>query len=55
MPGVWIGLVVGSFKDGKQGEGVALGEDAESGGGDKKGVRDQGSGSRGAHGLQKSC
>lgn len=39
MPGAWIGLVVGSLKDGKQAD---LGEDAESGGGDKKGVRDQG-------------
>lgn len=54
MPGVWIGLVVGSFKDGKQAEGVALGEHAESGGGDKKGVRNQGKESLGAHGLQKS-
>lgn len=55
MPGVWIGLVAGLFKDGKQGEGVASGEDAKSGGGDKKGVRGQGRESLGAHVLQKSC
>ena len=51
MPGVWSGLVVG----GTQGEGVASGEDAKSGGGDKKCVRDQGRESLGAHGLQKTC
>ena len=55
MPGVWIGLVVGLLKDGKQGDGVASGEDTKSGGGDKNCVRDQGKESLGAHGLQKTC